>query len=190
MRLLADKEMAPVASAIVAEMNARDAKVPDLYRMLANAPNLLKAWTEIAWPLRAEDLTPRDLRELLIMRTALLTQAQYEWTHHWGLALTAGVAMDKLHALADWSMSDRFSEQERAALAFTDALVETGKVPQETFRALADRLDAGQLIHLALTVSFYVCVARMVLAFELDLEPGYQNVPALPPYPKRPRSPI
>ena len=185
--LLADEEMAPVASAIIADMNARGAKVPDLYRMLANAPNLLKAWTEIAWPLRAEGLTPRDLRELLIMRTALLTQAQYEWTHHWGLALAAGVSDEKLNALASWSESDCFSEQERAALAFTDALVVTGKVPDETYHALANRLDAGQLIHLALTVSFYVCVAKMASAFELQLEPGYELVPALPPHPERAR---
>lgn len=183
-QLLADEEMTPIASAVVTDMNARGAKIPDLYRMLANAPNLLKAWTEIAWPLREENLTGRDLRELLIMRTALLTQAKYEWTHHWGLAVAAGVSDTKLHALADWTASDCFTGEERSALAFTDALVEGGKVPDEEYRDLASRFEPAQLIHLALTISFYVCVARMASAFELDVEPGYEAVPAVPQYQK------
>lgn len=179
-RLLEDKEMEPVAATVIANMNARGAKVPDLYRMLANAPGLLKAWTDIAWPLRTTELTSRSLRELLIMRTALLTQARYEWVHHWGLAIAAGTPEGKLQELANWQSSAVFSAEERAALAFTDALVETGQVPNEVYRALAERFGPGEMIHLSLTVSFYVCVARMASAFQLDLEPGYETVPAMP----------
>jgi alkylhydroperoxidase family enzyme len=178
--LLRDEEMAPHAAAVIADMNARGAKVPDLYRLLANAPALLQAWTNLAWPLRSEDLTPRSLRELLIMRTAALTRAQYEWSHHWGLAIAAGVDEEKLLALSNWRQAAGFTPGERAALAFADSLVETGKVPDNVFHDLAEHFDAGQLVQLALTVSFYVCVAKVASSFELDLEPGYEAIPPLP----------
>jgi hypothetical protein len=38
-------------------------EMPEIYRTLANAPRLLRAWTDLAWPLRNEVLVPRGLRE-------------------------------------------------------------------------------------------------------------------------------
>lgn len=178
--LLADDQLEPAAREIISGIKARGAKVPDLYRMLANAPELLAAWTDIAWPLRTANRTDRAFRELLIMRTSYLTQAQYEWAHHWKLAIEAGVPEAKLHALPDYATHTAFDVRERAALRFADALVTTGKVPDTTFDALSEHFDAAEMIHLTLTISFYVCVAHMASAFELDLEPAYRGVPSLP----------
>jgi len=179
--LLADDDATPEARAIFDDMRARGAKIPDLYRLLAHAPDLFKAWTGIAWPLRNATYTERGLRELLIMRVAILTAAEYEWVHHWELALAAGVSEAKLHALARWRTSDLFDGVERDALAFVDALVGSGKVPDAIYDALAAHFDAAQMIHLALTISFYGCVSKMASAFELDLEPAYRGKVSLPP---------
>jgi alkylhydroperoxidase family enzyme len=182
--LLTDGQINGAARGVIEDIQARGAKVPDLYRMLANAPDLLKAWTDIAWPLRNTTLTSRDLRELLIMRTALLTQAQYEWAHHWELALQAGVSKEKLEALPDWQASDLFDSAERAALKIADELVLTGRVANGAFNELSRHFDASQMVHLILTISFYTCVAHMASAFELDLEPAYSSKPVMPPRPQ------
>jgi alkylhydroperoxidase family enzyme len=78
---------------------------------------MLEAWVGIAWPLRQEPSATRALRELAIMRTALLAGAEYEWAHHWDMAVQAGVDERKLRALADWRRGDAFTDEERAVLA-------------------------------------------------------------------------
>ena len=39
-----------------------------LYRAIANQPDLLTGWIELAWRLRVRAKTPRRLRELMIIR--------------------------------------------------------------------------------------------------------------------------
>jgi AhpD family alkylhydroperoxidase len=175
-----DDELDEGTRALFADMAKRGAEVPDLYRLLANAPELLKAWTDLAWPLRGFDATSRAVRELLIMRTAQWTGANYEWVHHWRLALAAGVSEPQLHELADWRTSDCFDAPQRTALAFADEMLQSGKVSNTAFDAVRTQFGDAGTIHLTLTVAFYICVARFAGAMELDIESKYGAVPSVP----------
>jgi alkylhydroperoxidase family enzyme len=174
-----DDELDDSTRRLFQNLTRSGAKVPDLYRALANAPDLLPAWTDLAWPLRGAGYSSRGLRELLIMRTAQLTAAQYEWKHHWGLAIAAGISEQQLLELGRWARSDRFSEPERAALAFADELITTGAVADEMFARLSREFGTEGVIHLSLTISFYVCVAMFTSAMRLSVEDGYEHVPPL-----------
>jgi len=178
--LKTDDELDDKTRSLFADMVGRGAKVPDLYRLLANAPELLQAWTDLAWPLRSVTYADRDLRELLIMRTAQLTGAEYEWKHHWSMAVAAGASKAKLDALADWAASDLFSASERAALGMADAMVRDGHVAEAAIQPVLDRFDRPAVIQLVLTVAFYVCVGRFAGALSLGVEPDYEDVPELP----------
>lgn len=173
----ADDETDPIVAEVFAAVRERGASIPLLYGVLANSPELLKAWTDLAWPLRYVSDVPRALRELMIMRTAQLTGARYEWAHHWHLAVQAGVRESQLEELADWRGSAEMTPHERAVLAFTDELVGAGHVSDETFTELRTTFDDRAVVQLALTASFYVCVGRMAAAVDLDLEPEYESVP-------------
>jgi alkylhydroperoxidase family enzyme len=144
-----------------------------LYRNLAHAPKMLRAWIDIAWPLRHEAETPRPLRELVIMRVGQLTGARYEWAHHWRMALNCGVPEVKLRALRDWPQSDQFSEVERAILAFTDAVVQQVHVPEEVFAEVSARFPPQHVVELTLTAAFYCNVVRVLGALDVDVEPEY-----------------
>jgi alkylhydroperoxidase family enzyme len=150
----------------------RDAgrNVPVLYRTLANAPAMLQAWTGLAWPLRHEAKSDRGLRELLIMRVAQLTDASFEWLAHWDMAVKHGIREDQLAALSAWQNSDLFSDEQRYVLAMADELTTTLEVGEHTWERLATTFDAGELIELLLTVSFYSCVSRMLRALRLDVD--------------------
>lgn len=178
--LKTDAELDDATRALFDGMTSRGAKVPDLYRLLANAPELLQAWTDLAWPLRNVGHAGRDLRELLIMRTAQLTGAKYEWAHHWSMAVAAGVSDARLHALKDWTASQLFTAPERAALGLADAMVRDGHPSEAAFKPVKALFDNAAVIQIVLTVAFYVCVARFAGALELDVEPGYEDVPPLP----------
>ena len=153
-----------------------DFELPDLYRVLGVAPAMFKAWLDFAWPLRQQARTSRKLRELLILRGALVSRTRYEWAHHLPMAAEAGVAEHQVAALADWRGANCFDVQERAVLRLADE-VTTG--PGASVAAIAALEDAGfepdQIVELVLTASFYVCVGRFLTSMDVQPEPGYET---------------
>ena len=141
----------------------------NLYRALANQPDMLAAWVEFAWSVRQKPGTPRRLRELMIVRAGEMTGCDYEVAHHRAMALRAGVSQAELDALAGWRASGRFSEPERAALAFLEAMVE-GSVPEAVNAELARHFDAAERVELALTAGLYSMVPRVIDALRVPLE--------------------
>jgi alkylhydroperoxidase family enzyme len=144
----------------------------ELYRVLANHPDALTAWTDFAWGLRRLETTPRALRELLILRAVQHAGTRYAWRDHVPMALAAGVPQPQIDALADWRDSVRFDEPTRAALAFADELIEFGVAENARLAELERFYSDAQVIELALTVSFYTMVPRVLNALRVPLSPG------------------
>ena len=142
--------------------------MPAIYRALANAPGLLRAWTAFAWPLRSEPAVPRRLRELMIIRVAQLTGARAEWVGHVAMGLDHGVAQAQVDSLQEWAASDAFDDDERALLAFTDQLTIDGTVDDATFAPLAARWSNQELVEITLTAAFYACVSRVLNALAVE----------------------
>ena len=72
--------------------------------------------------LELSEFTSSGGREVPI-RGVILTRTEFEWQAHWDMALGHGVDEAQLRDLADWRSSDRFSDAERAVLAFTAAML-------------------------------------------------------------------
>jgi alkylhydroperoxidase family enzyme len=80
-----------------------------------------------------------------------------------------GIALEKLHALADWPSSDRFDELERAALAYADGLTRTpADVSDELFAKLRARFDDAQLVELTTAIAWENFRARFNRAFLVE----------------------
>ena len=173
--LVSDRPSDPILAEIFGRLSAQGREPSNLYRVLGHAPAMLRAWVGMAWPLRTEPAAPRALRELMIMRAAQLTDAEYEWAHHWAMAVGAGVAEAKLRSLAGWRSSDLFSEPERAALAYAEEIVAGAEVGEGTFAEVRRLFAPAEVIELTLTASFYANVARVLRALDVDLEPGYEE---------------
>lgn len=144
--------------------------VPNLYRTLANAPALLDAWIPFAWALREQCESPRSLRELCVLRVAILTDAEYEWDAHVPMALAAGVTIEAVTALRDWESSELFSGVEGAALAATDELIHSAALTDATWQRLRTHLEQQQCIEVVLTIAFYACVSRVIRGLDIPLE--------------------
>lgn len=145
--------------------------VPMLYRLLANAPAMLEAWVGLAWPLRSKPETSRALRELLIMRMAVLTRASFEWQAHWPAAVAAGVTPAQLAALGTWSSAGEFSEADKAALRCTDEMFADGGACAEAVEALRRHFNDGECVELILTSAFYTCVSHVLSTFGVEATP-------------------
>jgi AhpD family alkylhydroperoxidase len=137
-----------------------------LYQALANQPDLLYGWVELAWRLRQRSKTPRRLRELMIVRGAELSHCEYELVSHRRMAAEAGVDETDLAQLSSWRDSQSFSAEERAALALAEAML-AGHVSDELLDELGQLFDASQRVELILTAGMYSMVPRVIDALRL-----------------------
>jgi alkylhydroperoxidase family enzyme len=151
-------------------LHARGARQVNLYRALSSSPEVVRGWLGFIWSLR-DDLvaTPRLLRELMILRTAIRHGSAYEWHHHHLMAAELGE--EKLAAVAGWQEAEAFDEGERTVLALADAICD-GEVPASLAREVARRFGDRGLVELAVTAGAYVMVPRVLSALGVEIESG------------------
>ena len=153
---------------------------PNLYKALANHPQLVAAWTEFSKTLRHDTRTPRALRELVILRGAQLMRSEYEWAQHLAMARKAGVSEAQIQDLSSWKTSARFDEREKAALALGEAVTQ-GQVSDAVFKEAKKHFDDHDYVEIALVAAFYAMVGRMLDALGVALEPEMKDyAPKLP----------
>jgi len=150
-------------------LRTRGAAQLNLYRALANAPAISRAWLGFLWALRDDCRTPRSLRELAILRTAVRHGSAYEWHHHEAMARAAGVMPEKLAAVRSWHNSREFDDRERSVLGLTDAICD-GQVPEEVWQEAARRFEPDELVELVVTAATYVMVPRVLDALAVPIE--------------------
>lgn len=143
------------------------AEVSDLYRALANNPDVLATWIGMAWNLRTKALTSRSLRELMILRAAHVQGASYQWSDHTIMARDAGLSAAKIEELASWEKSELFTAEERLVLALMDEML-SGKVEDATLAELETQFDPAERVELFVTGGFYCMVPRVLDALRLN----------------------
>jgi alkylhydroperoxidase family enzyme len=78
---------------------------------------------------------------------------------------------EKIAAVPHWQISDRFSELERAVLAYTDGLVyDGGRVPDEVFTVLKANLTDSEILQLTYITCLYDMHATMCRALRLEFD--------------------
>src|SRR5690606_6696114 len=91
----------PLAERIVAERGS----ILHLYQMLMHSTPIAQGWLGYLTAIRQHSSLPGALRELIIMRVALVNKAPYEAQQHAPIALSEGVTQAQLDALQDWEHS-------------------------------------------------------------------------------------
>jgi alkylhydroperoxidase family enzyme len=147
---------------------------PNLYKALANHPQLVAAWTEFSKTLRHDTRTPRALRELVILRGAQLMRSEYEWAQHLTMARKAGVTDAKIRSLSAWRTSPEFDAREKAALALGEAVTK-GAVSESVYTEAMRHFDHHDYVEIAIVAAFYAMVGRMIDAMGVELEPEMRH---------------
>lgn len=151
-----------------AHIKALGAKPLNLYRALSHNPRLLNSWLDFAYTLR-DGKTPRRLRELMILRTAQMTNSAYELAQHRIMAKKAGVEEQEIAELEHWQQSTLFSHTEKAALKLTEAIV-NNNMTDDIYENMAQHFSHEEIIELLLTASFYCMVPRFLNAIAITTE--------------------
>jgi 4-carboxymuconolactone decarboxylase len=144
----------------------------NIYKLLLHSPIVCMTWFEhigaIRWKTK---LTPR-LREIAIVRVAQSAKYAYALQQHIpGIAVPDGVSLAECEALKDWRASGMFSEAERAALAYVDAMIAGPEVPDDVFDAVRKHYSEREVVELTVLVGTYLMHNRVFTALKVDLEP-------------------
>jgi AhpD family alkylhydroperoxidase len=156
-------EARPLVDRIVAERGS----VLLLYQMLLHSPPVASGWLTYLTAIRQLSTLPGALRELVIMRVASLNGAPYEADQHAPIALKEGITPAQLQALDRWQDSTLFDDEQRAALAYTDAMTRDIRVPQAVFDDVRARMGERLVVELTATIAAYNMVSRFLEALQV-----------------------
>lgn len=163
-RLRGAADTGPVADLI---RRRRGGALRPLDEILLLSPPVAEGWSVLLSTIRGELALDPALRELVILRIAVLNQADYEWVAHEPVARRAGVTDDQIGALRQ-PADAVFSPLERAVLAYADAMTTDVKVGQEVFGAVAALIDRKQMVELTAVIATYNMVSRFLVAMDLS----------------------
>jgi 4-carboxymuconolactone decarboxylase len=156
-------ELAEVEGRIMAERG----RVSLLYQALLNSGPIASGWERLLTAVRKQTTVPGDLRELIILRVAVLNRAAFEFEAHAPIAQREGVSVAKIEALKEPALGSAFCARERLVLNLTDAMTRDVQVPQTLMTELQAQYDAQTLVELVATVSAYNMVSRFLVALNV-----------------------
>jgi AhpD family alkylhydroperoxidase len=165
--------VAPVAPGTrpeLAELEARirgaRGRISPLYTVLLNSPLLAAGWEHLFTVLRQQTCVPPALRELVILRIAVLNGADYEFEAHVHHALAAGMTQEAIDCLRLDDLTP-FQDLETLVLQYTDAITLDVRVPDALYAQLAKAFDAKMLVELTATIAAYNMVSRFLIAMHI-----------------------
>jgi alkylhydroperoxidase family enzyme len=141
----------------------------NLHRMLAHAPRVGHAYTNLADALRWDGELDPVLRELAILRVGVLLGSAYEVRAHTAIALRFGMAQAKIDALKLGTEDPAFTDTERAVLRLTDDLVANVRAADATFDPVAAALPPGAVVELVIAIGMYLSACRILETFDIDM---------------------
>lgn len=158
----------PELAEVEARLLARRGSISLLYRVLLNSEPVASGWEQLLSAVRQRTTVPPDLRELMILRVAVLNGATFEFDAHVPHALQAGVPQAKIDAVLEPTLAAVFDARERLALELTDAMTRDIVVPEALMQRLQADYDARGLVELVTTVAAYNMVSRLLVALHVE----------------------
>ena len=143
-------------------------RISTLYRVLLNSAPLTQGWEALFTAIRNRASLPARLRELAILRIAMLNGAPYEFDAHVPHALKAEVPEEAVNALRQGKLSERLTALDHLVLELTDAMTRDIEVPDALFERVREHFDAEKLVELVATIAAYNMVSRFLVALRIE----------------------
>jgi 4-carboxymuconolactone decarboxylase len=155
------------AGEVAARIRARrGGALRPLDEVLLHSPALADGWNSLLGAVRERIALDPAVRELVVLRIAVLNDAGYEWDAHEPVARRAGVTDGQLRAVRGDDRSP-FDAVQRAALDYADAMTTTVEVSDATFEALRPHFDEAGIVELTAVAAVYNMVSRFLVALDV-----------------------
>jgi alkylhydroperoxidase family enzyme len=153
------------------------------WTVFALVPHIFDHATSLFGMVADKSLSPLDakLRELAIMRVGFTQASKFVYSQHCKAARRFKISEAQIAAIPSWQVSDAFSPQERAVLAYVDCLIlEGGRVPDGTFAALHSHLSDENIMELTYHALTYNLHAVTCKALRLEYDDVAERIVEVP----------
>ena len=133
------------------------------------APEAVRALSAVNSYIAQSSIDPA-LRRLVEVRTSQINGCGYCIQVHRRQALELGESPQRLAALETWRKSALFSERERAALAWTEAvtLIAATGAPDQDYDALRGHFDDKEIVDLTFVIMSMNAWNRLAISFRRE----------------------
>jgi 4-carboxymuconolactone decarboxylase len=157
-------ELRPTEDKVIASRG----KITLLYQVLLNSPAICEGWEQLMTAVRYKTSLSDRLRELIILRIAVLNDAPYEFNAHAPIAEKAGVSPAEIEAVRQTPPGAALSEHEQRVLALTDAMTRDIHVPDALFERVTAGMTDTEKVEIAATVASYNMVSRFLVGLHVE----------------------
>jgi len=170
--LIEENEHPELADSIAKIKGARGGRLINIYRLMLHSPALANAWFDLNQDVRYGTEIDGQSRELAVIRVAILNDVEYvQRAHGPAYALKEGLTPEQVDAVANWQPSKLFTEQQRALLAYTDAMTREIAVADGVFADVRKHFTERQTVELTMLIGAYNMLTRVLKALQVDPEP-------------------
>jgi 4-carboxymuconolactone decarboxylase len=171
--LIKENEHPELADSIARIKGARGGRLINIYRLMLHSPALANAWFDLNQAVRYGTQIDGQSRELAVIRVAILNEVEYvERAHGPAYALKEGLTPEQVTAVANWQPSKLFTNQQRALLAYTDAMTREISVTDAIFDEVRKHFTERQTVELTMLIGAYNMLTRFLKALKVDPEPA------------------
>jgi 4-carboxymuconolactone decarboxylase len=171
--LIEETKHPELAESIAKIKGARGGRLINIYRLMLHSPALANAWFDLNQAVRYGTEIDGQSRELAVIRVAILNGVEYvQRAHGPAYALKEGLTPEQVAALWDWRASQLFNAQQRALLAYTDAMTEKIEVTDDVFDNARQHFSERQIVELTMLIGAYNMLTRFLKALKVDPEPS------------------
>jgi 4-carboxymuconolactone decarboxylase len=138
--------------------------------IMANNPDLAASYLPFSNHLLRHSSLPPRLREIIINRTAYVSNSTYVMAQHRPIGLRAGLTSAEIDAIqGDYAILD-WLPFEKAALKAVDEIKQNCMISDETWAVLAAQWDRGELLEFLFTVGNYIMYSIYLNNSQAQLE--------------------
>lgn len=157
-------ELADVEAKILAERG----RISLLYQVLLNSRPIAQGWEAMLTAVRNRTSVDADIRELVILRVAVLNKAEFEFDAHIPHAVKAGLSDAKIHGLREAHPEQAYTGRERLVIELTDRMTRDVAVPEALMERVRAEFGVTETVELVATVAAYNMVSRFLVALNIS----------------------
>ena len=146
----------------------KDGRYPNVFGTLAQHMDLVRAWSAFGlYTLRDNQLDP-ILREVIILRTAVLIGSDYEWHQHRKIALRVGMEEDTIENIR--LGNDPTDPEVDLLIHCANELIADHRLSDNTWNRLMTRFDLTYVLDVIFTVGAYTALGMALNSCDVQVE--------------------
>lgn len=140
---------------------------PNLYKMLLHSESITLGWLNLMTAIRQKNSLNPLLREMIILRVAVLNNANYEFESHLPIALKLGLSKDDI-SLIKSDCPIYLDNETHVVMHYTDEMTKNIQFNSAVVSNLKKYYNDKEILEITVTVASYNMVSRVLEALAID----------------------